>query len=109
MLPRTKRLPRAAFAGLLRKGKRSETEHFSGIFASTHPEGGCAVVVPKKAAASSVVRHLIKRRVMAVIRPSCAPGRALVITARSGAAGLSYKALAEEVSALLATLGVPRS
>lgn len=109
MLPRSKRLPRAAFPGLLRKGKRSETEHFSGIWTTAHPQGGCAVVVSKKVAASSVTRHLVKRRVMDAIASRCLPGAALVIHARPGAAKLPYAALAEELSTLLDTLGVPRS
>ncbi len=58
-------------------------------------------MVSKKVARLSVARHLLKRRMLAVMRPWCSADHSLVAYARSGAPLLPYKELASELSALL--------
>ena len=60
------------------------------------------MVVAKKVARLSVSRHLLKRRVLSIIRPWCAPDRALVLYARPGSQMLPFPALKEELTDLMA-------
>lgn len=99
MVPRRLRLSRASFPGRA-QGARASSEAFSLVSGPSH-EGGCAAVVGKAVARRSVDRHLLKRRMLAVMRPFCAPGRYLVVYARGPAAALPYRALAAELSGLL--------
>jgi ribonuclease P protein component len=63
-----------------------------------------AVVVPKKAVPKAVDRHLVKRRVLAVMRVWKVPGMAVVAHARPGIASLPAAALRDELAALYARL-----
>lgn len=103
MLPRNMRLSRAHFASSNPRGpeKRLVSSHFSVSLRTVAGNGGCAVVISKKVAKLSVSRHLLKRRVLAVIRPYCTKDRSLIIYARPGAAALSFGALKDELSSLL--------
>ncbi|MBP6860480.1 MAG: ribonuclease P protein component [Candidatus Pacebacteria bacterium] len=105
MLPRRQRLSRPGFAALSR-GKRAASAHFLVIFAPP-PARGCAVVVPKKVASRAVDRHLLKRRVSAVIGPSCSSIGALVVHAKPGALALSYPALRQELLTLIHSAMTP--
>ena len=100
MLPRRLRLTRRTFP--VATGARAASTHFSLTAGPAAPgHGGCAVVVSKKVARLSVARHLLKRRMLAVMRPWCNADQSLVAYARSGAPLLPYKELASELSALL--------
>ncbi len=82
-----------------RSAKRVNTTHFS---VTTSPAGvGCAVVVSKKVAKSSVQRHLLKRRVREAVAPFCDASSALIVYARAGAASLPYSEIVAELSSLL--------
>ncbi|MBY0110909.1 ribonuclease P protein component [Patescibacteria group bacterium] len=83
-------------------GARAASTHFSLTLAPAAPgHGGCAVVVPKKVARLSVSRHLLKRRILSVMKPWCSPDFALVVYARTGTSSLSFKDLSHELSSLL--------
>lgn len=87
--------------------KRVSSAHFSLSLRAAAPKtGGCAAVVSKKVARHAVARHLIKRRIFAVIRPFCQDDHALVVFARSGAATLPFSVVQEEILSLLAQLGI---
>jgi ribonuclease P protein component len=60
-----------------------------------------AVVVAKAVAKRSVDRHLLKRRILSVLRPYFSEGRYVVVYAKKGALTLSFKALKEELAGLL--------
>jgi ribonuclease P protein component len=62
---------------------------------------GAAVVVSKKTEKTSVGRHRLKRRVLAVITPYCAQGHSLVVYARAGSSSLPFSEVAREVRGLL--------
>ena len=64
-------------------------------------EGGCAAVISKKVARRSVDRHLLKRRMLSVMKEWCVPGSYLVVYAKGGAPSLPFKALKEELASLL--------
>ena len=56
----------------------------------------------KKAAKLAVSRHLLKRRMLAVMRPFYSADRAIIAYARPGASRIPYRALAAELGSLLA-------
>ena len=101
MIPRMMRLSRAHFAPTGPE-KRLVSSHFSLSLRLNQTEGGCAVVVSKKVARLSVSRHLLKRRVLSIIRPWCTKDRALVLYARPGSQALPFSVLKEELEELLA-------
>lgn len=94
------RLSRAHFAPSGPE-KRLASTHFSLSVREAQENGGCAVVVAKKVAKLSVSRHLLKRRVLSVVRPWCLATRALIVYARPGANTLPYPALEAELTELL--------
>ncbi len=63
--------------------------------------GGAAAVVSKTVAKSSPVRHLLKRRMLSVMKPFTRSDQYVVAYARSGSPLLSFKALSDELSRLL--------
>ncbi len=79
---------------------RASSAHFS-IVAVPAREGGAAAVVSKKVARRSVDRHLLKRRMLAVLRPYLTPGRSIIAYARAGSLGLPYGVLKAELESLL--------
>ena len=95
------RLSRAHFAPSGPE-KRLTSPHFSLSIRDTATHGGCAVIVSKKVAKLSVRRHLLKRRVLAVVRHECLPTRILMFYARPGAASLDFPSLEAELKGLLA-------
>jgi len=100
MLPRREHLTRRTFPVV--PGARASSTHFSIMASPAAPgHGGCAVVVSKKVARLSVSRHLLKRRMLSVMRPWCSPDQALVAYARTGSSSLPFSELAKELSTLL--------
>lgn len=99
MLPRRSRLSRAAFPDS-RSSYRAASAHFSLIWAPAKA-GGAAAVVSKKVARRSVDRHLLKRRMLEVLRPYADPSRSLVAYAKAGSLGLPYAAVRAELEPLL--------
>ena len=100
MLPRSLRLTRRGFEenrGL----RRAHSPHFFISYGPAASDGGSAVIVPKKAVKGAVARHLLKRRVRAIMKPYSAPERVIIVQAKSGAAELSFSQVQEELSPLL--------
>ncbi len=94
------RLSRAHFAPTGPE-TRVASPHFSLSLRQAPETGGCAVVVSKKIAKLSVLRHLLKRRVLSVLKPYCAKDLALIVYARPGANALPYQVLKDELENLL--------
>jgi len=101
MISRKLRLSRAHFAPTGPE-KRLASSHFSLSIRENQDQGGCAVVVSKKVSRLSVGRHLLKRRVLSVIKPWCLPTRALIVYARPGSQTLPFPVLKTELEELLA-------
>lgn len=102
MIPRRMRLSRAHFAPTSPE-TRVASEHFSvSVRKVTSGEGGVAAVIAKKSAKLSVSRHLLKRRMLAVLAPFYQENRAIIAYARPGAKELAYPALAAELEDLVA-------
>lgn len=99
MLPKVKRLARADFTKV-QKGKRAVTGHFS---LSYHPSATskAAVIVSKKVAKKATERHLLKRRVLALLSKALPPNTTLVVYARAKSQTLTFSQLREEVQDLL--------
>ena len=100
MIPRSLRLSRAGFA---RAGSlmRAHSAHFSVSYGSSPALAGGAVVVPKKVARKSIDRHLLKRRIRAVMRRYLSRNRTLIVYAKAGSSSLSFPELENELSALI--------
>ncbi len=100
MLPRSKRLIRALSA------PQGPEKRLAGAFLSlsvrpSDGRGGCAAVVPKKLAPLAVMRHKLKRRILAVLAPWCLPTRIVIVYARAGIATASFADLQEDLTGLL--------
>ena len=102
MLPRSLRLSRREFPDT-RGLKRASSDHFS-ISYGESPKGGAAVVISKKVARLAVSRHLLKRRIMSVIRPYMHEKLALVVHTRPGAASIPFPELKDELNSLLRSI-----
>lgn len=102
MLPKSLRLSRHDFPDT-RGLKRVTSPHFS-ISYGDAPKGGSAVVISKKVARLAVSRHLLKRRVLAVLRPYASDGRALIVHARADAGTIPFPELREELLSLVRTI-----
>jgi ribonuclease P protein component len=108
MIPRHLRLSRSDFENLADKRnlKRISSPHFSLMFGQTKDTGGCAVVVSKKVEKSSVGRHLLKRRVRAVLKEFCAKDNVLIVYAGQHSPTLSYEQLSAELTTLITQTGL---
>ncbi len=58
-------------------------------------------MVSKKVSKLSVGRHLLKRRVLSVLKPWCLPTRALIVYARPGSQSIPFPALKQELEEIL--------
>lgn len=99
MLPQAKRLTRDDFTQVT-KGKRAITGHFSLSYKQT-PFSKGAVVVSKKVAKKATERHLLKRRVLAVVSKGLPPQTAVIVYARAGSGTLSFSSIKTEITELL--------
>ncbi len=84
-------------------GKTLFSDHFSLVWGSSNTGGG-AVVISKKVASRSVDRHLLKRRILSLIRPHCSESRFLVVYAKKGSSTLPFKEISKEITELLKLL-----
>lgn len=101
MIPRSLRLTRAGFENA-KKLSRASSAHFSFSFGPAELGlGGTAIIVAKKGVKGSVERHLLKRRIRAVVRPCSSRERVLIITARASALELPFAELERELSLTL--------
>lgn len=60
-----------------------------------------AAVISKKVAKKSVDRHLLKRRILEILRPQVSSSRSLIVYARAGASTLPFQALKQELTELI--------
>lgn len=99
-LPRKLRVSRTVFSASPKEAKRAQTEHFS-LTTTPSEGGGLAAVVSKKVAKRSVDRHLLKRRMLEVMRPFHKENYSLIAYARGGSPSLPFKTLKAEFEELL--------
>jgi ribonuclease P protein component len=100
MLPRRRRLPRAGFSPTI-LNTRVSAAHLSLTYKKTPTLAGMAVIVSKKTVRLSVARHLLKRRIHAILRPWSNSNLACVVYARAGADTLPFSLLKQELEGLL--------
>lgn len=98
VFPKAQRLPRASF-GALARGRRLSSPHFSLV--SSGEALGYAVVVAKKGLPLATDRHLLKRRVLGVLRSLPELPRSLVVYPKPSALSLSAGELRAELAALV--------
>lgn len=101
MLPRRMRLQRGATTHT-GKEMRAASPHFS--VSVRLGQTGAGAVISKKTEKTSVGRHRLKRRILAVLKPWCVENKTIVVYARAGSPSLSYKVLSEELTPLLTKL-----
>lgn len=102
MLPRSLRLSRGEFPDT-RGLKRALSAHFS-ISYEKSSNGGVAVVISKKVARLAVSRHLLKRQILAVLRPYASEKLVFIVNARTGAASIPFPELKDELNSLLRSI-----
>lgn len=102
MLPKRLRLSRRQFPDT-RGLKRASSLHFSVSYGES-PEGGVAVIISKKVARLAVSRHLLKRRVLSILRPYAIENRVLVVHARADAANIPFSELKDELISLIRSI-----
>ena len=102
MLPRSLRLSRDEFPDT-RGLKRASSPHFSVSYGESS-KGGVAVIISKKVARLAVSRHLLKRRVLAVLRSFAHKNLILVVHTRPGAAAVPFPVLRDELNSLLRSI-----
>lgn len=86
------------FPAALKSGRRLSSEHLSVVLPK---EGtGYAVIVSKKVARLSVMRHRIKRRVLAALRTLPLP-TSLIVFPKASVGSVSYKDIQTELMYLL--------
>lgn len=62
------------------------------------------MVISKKVTRLAVSRHLLKRRVLAVVRPYSNEDRLFVVHARAGASTIPFPELKEELLSLVSSI-----
>jgi ribonuclease P protein component len=100
MFPRKKRLARSDFSGsgFLRGTKRVGT-HLSVLF--PQEKNGYAVIISKKTVRSSVKRHLLKRRILAILTKASSLPPSIVVYPREKALHLRHTELSQELLELV--------
>lgn len=84
--------------------ERVHGPHFSVSYSTIQPFGGSAVVVPKKVVKKAVNRHLLKRRMRAILLPHSSSSRVLVVYAKAGASKLPFGEIERELSELISRI-----
>lgn len=100
MFARSKRLSRAAFPAVLKK-RRLVSPNFSAV--CSLEDIGIAIVVSKKVAPLSVVRHRIKRRVTGALQTLSVP-HALILFPKAGVNTMKYQDIRDELTTLLSKI-----
>ncbi len=103
MIPRRLRLSRREFESVTSGASllRAQSPHFAISYGPAPLKGGCGAVVAKKVEKSAVKRHMLKRRIKAVIAPLCPPKQVLIVYARAGSSTLPFSELEAELRALI--------
>src|SRR3989344_5669108 len=98
MLSREHRLSRLDFTAL-KRGKRATTEHFSCSFRRGAPLR-VGIVISKKVAKKATDRHLLKRRMSAIIEKERLQNGHYAFYARKDSPTLSFPHIKEEITTL---------
>lgn len=101
MVPKAHRLNSQEVARVSREGRRGSTGLFSlYTFPAEIPK--VAVIIPKKVAKTSVLRHSFKRRVMNALMKFPLPTQYIVLTLRQDIRNMSFKEICDHISARIA-------
>ena len=102
MLVKAQRLNSQEVERAVKKGQRASTGLFSLHIISDQKQGKIAVIIPKKLAKTSVLRHSHKRRIMSAIRKYSLPKSYIVFTLRQDIVKLDFKDLCAHIESILA-------
>ena len=107
MLAKAQRLNSKEVESAAKSGRRVNSGLFSlYMLPSPLKKGKCAVIIPKKLAKTSVVRHKHKRRIMAALSKYAdthpLPSVHIVFTLRQDISTLDFKELYAHIEAILA-------
>lgn len=111
MLPRTRRVHKAEFGEVLKKGLSFHSAHLSlrGIKKDEVSPSKFSVVVSKKVAGKAVDRNLLRRRAIAVVEKhllGMKKGISAIFSFKTGSLELSSQQIQTEVTALLKQSGL---
>jgi ribonuclease P protein component len=101
MLSKARRLNSEEVASAAKKGRRASTGLFS-LHILPSSQGKVAVIIPKKLAKTSVLRHKHKRRIISAIGKYPLPSVYIVFTLRQDISKLDFKELCADVREILA-------
>lgn len=103
MLPKKKRLSKAAFNRFFSTGKKKHTKHFLFVHAP-HESFHASVVVPKKVVRTAAKRNRVRRRIYDILRnqekQTGATG-VFILIAKESVTESAYKNLQEEISNII--------
>ena len=102
MLVKAQRLNSQEVEGAVKKGRRVSTGLFSLHILPSSNKGKVAVIIPKKLAKTSVLRHKHKRRIMAALAKYKLPSVYIIFTLRQDIEKLDFKELCAHIEAILA-------
>lgn len=103
MLPKKERLSRDEFNRFFSGGKRIHSPHIQCIY-SPNETLHVSVVVSKKTAKTSVMRHKIRRRIYDIVRrhrQSTGLAGVFIFLTKTGISTLQYDALKKEVEQII--------
>lgn len=102
MLSKAHRLNSGEVSAVMKQGRRASSGLFSLHIQHNVPKGKIAVIIPKKLAKTSVLRHKHKRRVMAALAKQPLPKAHIIFTLRQSISELDFKDLCAHIEAILA-------
>jgi ribonuclease P protein component len=110
MLPINKRVKKDAFPEIMKKGRflHGENLYIVSLDRKDALPSRFSFVVPAKVKKTSVGRHLIKRRLTAVVEKALTqikPGFSAILYAKKDISAFSYQKTEKEILELLSTLG----
>ncbi len=107
MVSKAHRLNSQEVASAMKSGRRASTGLFSLSYIQNN-KGKIAVIIPKKVAKTSVLRHKHKRRIMAAVLKYAnihpLPAAHVVLTLRQDIANLDFKDLCAHIDSILAKI-----
>jgi ribonuclease P protein component len=104
MLPKSQRLSSGEVENVMKKGRRISSSLFLLSFIKDVSKTvlKCAVIIPKKVAKTSVLRHRHKRRIMSILHTLELPQGHIIISLRADISKIIPTELKAELKNLLA-------
>lgn len=103
MLPKKLRLNSEEVEAIMKKGRRLAVPFFN-MSSLVSKNGKIAVIIPKKLAKTSVLRHRHKRRIMAALAKLPLPNTHVILTLKQDISSVGFKDLCGTINGILAEI-----